>query len=175
MIIEVEGNILDSEATYIAHQCNCISTDYSGLAKSMFEKFPWSQTYSKRPNTMGSTRGGQHVPGTIEILGDGSDKRFVVNMYAQLCPGPPKPHLPGRINNDSKKDRLSYFSSCLTHMKNIDKPYSVAFPYGIGCGLAHGDWSDYKQMIEDFANNEDGISVYIVKYNGPEIDKRPRC
>ena len=29
---------------------------------------------------------------------------------------------------------------------------SVAFPYGIGCGLAGGNWEEYQAMLEEFAN-----------------------
>jgi hypothetical protein len=35
-------------------------------------------------------------------------------------------------------------------MKLLDTD-EIAFPYGIGCGLAGGNWKRYEEMIEEFA------------------------
>jgi hypothetical protein len=57
-----EGNLLDSDAQYIAHQCNCITTHAAGLSKVLFEKYPWANTYITKH------RSGVHSTlGTIDI------------------------------------------------------------------------------------------------------------
>lgn len=49
----VEGNLLNSNAQYIIHQTNCVSFGFSGLANSIFEKYPESNIcgyFNKTPN-----------------------------------------------------------------------------------------------------------------------------
>jgi hypothetical protein len=38
----------------------------------------------------------------------------------------------------------------------------VAFPHGIGCGLAGGDWREYRAALERWADSVP-FSVYTVK------------
>ena len=60
-----------------------------------------------------------------------------------------------RGGKDSKSDRENYFGQCLRKMAELQvmksSKTSVACPYGIGCGLAGGDWSVYMRMIKDFS------------------------
>jgi len=82
MIEIVSGDLLLSPEKYIAHQCNCVTQASAGTAKAIFDKYPHSNTYAERksPDTMG----------TIKILGNGQDERFVINMFAQYYPGKAK-------------------------------------------------------------------------------------
>ena len=57
---------------------------------------------------------------------------------------------------DSKKDRLEYFKKSLIELGLMiwrDYPHikKIAFPHRIGCGIAGGNWIDYKRVIEMFA------------------------
>ena len=64
MIEIVTGNLLDAKEKFIAHRTNCVSQKSAGLAKRIFDKFPYSNIYVNRtdPNT----------PGTLKsFLGDG--------------------------------------------------------------------------------------------------------
>lgn len=137
----VEGDILDATEQYIAHQTNCRSRGAAGLARSIFERFPHANIYQQRaPN--------KSVPGTCDISGDGIKERFVIHMHAQRFPGGPNYGNP--IESDTMIDRLSWFRSCLSHMSQHLDIQSIAFPMGIGCGLACGTWSYYRQEIETF-------------------------
>jgi O-acetyl-ADP-ribose deacetylase (regulator of RNase III) len=134
---EIKGNLLNSKTTYIAHQCNCVSTLSSGLAQSIFCKYPYANTYTTK-----------RTPGTISV------HRNVINMYAQIYPGKSK------YPNDTPDLRIQYFKSCLNEISKL-KGESIAFPYNIGCGLAGGDWQKYKQLIYEFSKNTT-LKVYIV-------------
>lgn len=61
MIKEVKCSLLDSDAKYIAHQTNCVSNYSLGLAKQIFSKFPYADTYSQRIVD-------QSDPGTINLM-----------------------------------------------------------------------------------------------------------
>lgn len=83
----------------------------------------------------------------------------VACLMAQLAPG--KPGAYSSIYcidaaDDSKQKRIAYFQSALDELASLVRDSdgaikTVAFPYGIGCGLAGGDWKVYATMIEAFA------------------------
>ena len=147
----INADLLTATETYIAHQCNCISTDAKALAKSLFDKYPYANTYKKRiyKNVQTHTQ-----PGTIDVL-EGHPQ--IINMYAQYYP-----HI-AKYNNDTQEKRIVWFQECLTHISNIEniKHQTIAMPYNIGCGAAGGNWNIYSKMIEDFANDN---QIYVTLY-----------
>ena len=140
MITHIKGNLLDATEKYIAHQCNVVSSFASGLAGSIFKKYPYSDIYLLRNNF--------DIPGTIIIKGNGADQRYIINMLAQYYPGISRyPDSP----KDGIKAREQYFHQCLNEISKIPDLESIAFPFKIGCGLAGGSWNIYLRMIENFA------------------------
>lgn len=135
----VNDNILNAKTKYIAHACNCISTTSAGLAKDIFNKYPYANIYTNRTS--------QDEPGTIKICGDGINDRFVVNLFSQIYPG--KPKYPE--SKDGYAAREKYFHKCLLSLAKVENLESVAFNYYIGCGLAGGDWKYYHGTILNFA------------------------
>jgi len=158
MLEIIEKNIVLSDSKYIAHQCNCLTTDSAGVAKAIFNAFPYANTY--RTRNYSHYKEAKDVPGTIEIFGDGKEKRYVINMYAQLFPGFPKI---AESTIDGYKAREKSFEQCLDKISEIDNIESISFPYFIGCGLAHGNWENYEKMLEDFSNIING-KVFLYKY-----------
>lgn len=161
MIIEIDGDIAKVDTQYIAHQCNCLSQQSSGLAKILFEIFPWCDIYKDR---VSKDHPDFHpdCPGEISIHGNGQDQRYVINMLAQFWPG--KPKYP-ESTLDGYKAREHYFKSCLQKITKIENLKSIAFPVNIGCGLAGGNWIQYKSFIEHFAEAREDIKVFLVNSN----------
>ena len=154
-IIEIIDDLLTTDIQYIAHQCNCLTQHSAGTAKRIFDEFPYSNVYKNRtiPSELG----------TIKICGNGKDQRFIVNMFAQYYPGRAK------FPNGSKDNptlRINAFKECLRKVEKLPGLLQIAFPYKIGCNLGGGDWSKYKQMLEEFAERiYPFIDVYIIKLN----------
>lgn len=150
------GNLLESECQYIAHQCNCYSTRSAGLATALFKAFPWADVYSDRRQ-----RGNDAASfGSITIHGNPQlNQRQVINIFGQLYPGKPSP---GR---DSVTARLAAFRKALARIARIPELTSIGFPYGIGCGLAGGDWNEYQKLLDDFAEevSMNGVSVILYR------------
>lgn len=144
----VEGDLTTAKEKYIAHQCNCITKYAKGIAKTIFDKFPYSNIYTEREKY------GATIPGKIIICGDGKQKRFIINMMGQVSPG--KPKFP-----ETNEKRAEYFKECLDEITKIKNLTSIAFPYNIGCGLAKGNWPIYQKMIEEFAAT---VKVPVVLY-----------
>jgi O-acetyl-ADP-ribose deacetylase (regulator of RNase III) len=146
MVEIINGDILEAKEKYIVHQCNSVSNQAGGLAHYLFKKFPHADIYSGRPYPFKVNA--SNFPGNIIIKGNGKDQRFVINAIAQYYPG-------RSINDiqllDGRNIREGYFRMCLTKISKIENLESIAFPIRIGCGLAGGDWKNYKMMIELFA------------------------
>lgn len=140
MLEIVNGDLLEAKEKYMAHVCNCVSQKAMGIAKDIFDKFPYANTYINRtvPDNLA----------TIKILGNGQDQRYIINMFSMAYPG--KPRYP-----DSKLDgtlaREKYFHKCLLKIAKIENLESIAFPWRIGCNLGGGDWNIYLGTINNFA------------------------
>ena len=105
-------------------------------------------------------------------------------------------HLQDGNKKDTEEYRLVYFRQALAKLKDYllefnnddddkDKKDSnnnnnklkintIVFPYKIGCGLAGGEWEDYKREIERFAKElllltktrRKKIDIFIVRKEG---------
>jgi O-acetyl-ADP-ribose deacetylase (regulator of RNase III) len=159
MIEIVTGDLLLATEKYIAHQCNCITQNSSGVAKAIFDKFPYANTYATRTEPDALT--------TIKILGNGQDQRYVINMFAQYYPGKPKyPH----SSKDGIEIRGKYFHKCLLKIARIKNLESIAFPWRIGCNLGGGVWAHYLGNLTNFADfvEKQGVRVVIYQREGEE-------
>ena len=145
-----DASILDSTAQVIVQQCHCIAKvkKAKGLAAEIIDRFPHADFYSSRSENS--------TPGKIEIKGGKAVGRIVCAFYSQIHPGEP-----GK-KGDTAQDREAYFERCLRILSKVKGIREVAFPYKIGCGLAKGDWENYSTMIENFAEANEHIKVYIV-------------
>lgn len=156
----VHGNLLEAKEQYICHQCNCISDYAAGLAKQIFQRFPYSDIYSCRKDYPMEFRPlSWEKPGSIITKGDGDSQRYVINMLCQISPGKYKQS----YTTDSYENRLKYFQMALDKISRLKGLNSVAFPYGIGCGLAGGNWDDYYSMLEKLSLKVNA-KVRIYKY-----------
>jgi O-acetyl-ADP-ribose deacetylase (regulator of RNase III) len=159
----IEGDLLDCDAQYIAHQCNCTSKSSSGLAKAIFEKFPYADIYKDRY----SENPFWHKPGELYIRGE-VNQRLVINMTSQVLPGGPGKLFevaPGMSTQETTETREKLFLICLKKIKAIPGIKSVAFPYKVGSGLAGGDWNRYHEVLNRFATQLDKsrVEVFIIK------------
>lgn len=156
MIPIINQSLLEANTKYIAHQCNCKSNYSAGLAKSIFTKFPYSDTYKDRIYT------GYNFPGRIDVLGNGEDNRFIINMYIQFWPGKP-----GKDIYDTNGYRIKHLKQCLSKIAEISNLESIGFPYNLGCGLAGGNFIEYSKILETFADyvSKKNVKTVLYKYD----------
>lgn len=155
----IEGNLLTCDAQYIVHQCNTCTWSAAHLAYDIFKKFPHADIYSdRRPTKNNSAK--KDNPGEIIIRGDGKNQRFVIAILGQVFPGKPRNN---QQHVDSFKHRKKYFFEGLKKISKIKDIKSIAFPWGIGCGVAGGNWQDYQKLIDKFADAFPHIEVQIIK------------
>lgn len=138
MIKIIDGNIFDSKANIICHQCNCQGVMGSGIAKEVKRRYPHVfQSYRK-----------DYEDGKLE-LGYVNFKTSVPNqVIANMC------------SQDGfgydKKQYTDYdaLQECLNHVlmfafNGWDRKPTIAFPYKMACCRGGGDWDIVYKMIED--------------------------
>lgn len=146
MIIETRNqDILKSDIKYIAHQINCVTTTAKGLSEQIFKRYPNTNRYINKSRRVGG-----------ETYFDFTNKedKIIFHLAGQINPGKPRSSYPDRY-----EDRLNYFKKCILSLEDlveylkveykIKEEIIIGFPYGIGCGLAGGNWDDYNKILEE--------------------------
>ena len=151
MLTYETGDIVLGNYPVICHQVNCKGVMGAGLARQIKNEYPEVyMCYLRRCRL-------RNILGNIQpvVCHDG---RVCVNMFAQDGYGR------DRVYTDyyAFKMCLDHLVSYVNALQLVDFRKVVAFPYGIGCGLAGGDWKIIEKMIEEFSKQV-SIDVIIVK------------
>ncbi|MBU8607895.1 macro domain-containing protein [Bacillus pumilus] len=158
MIRIVERNILDTTKNIICHQVNCKGVMGAGLAKQIKSKYPnVFKDYKRLCENQNVKSGKSGLLGATQFV-DVSGNKTIANLFAQDNYGVNK--------RQTDYDAMELCLKSLNSVVNTDyskyKGCSIAIPYGIGCGLAGGDWKIVKQMIDNILGDCD---VTIYKFN----------
>ena len=140
MITYHDGDILTSNADIICHQVNCNGVMGAGLAKQIRERYPKVyELYRNRcRDSIGSLLGQNQY-----ILVD--DNKWIANLFCQDGYGRDKRYTDYGALTKSFTSLICDMGECV-----------IAIPYGIGCGLAGGDWNIVSGIIKDVFNGYKG-------------------
>lgn len=163
MVIEVEGNLLTYPGIdVICHQVNCLGVMGAGIAKQIKSKFPEAFNIYYSACRMG----GKKMLGECQLTE--SRGRIIANLFGEysftesIAPYPENRH----TDYDALRNSLIQLKKW-SHNQGNDTKVSLGVPYKIGCGLAGGDWEGVVYpMLKELFENDDGIVLYIVKWNG---------
>lgn len=135
----VRGDILDAKHGIICHQVNCQLVMGAGLAKQIRDKYPivFSE-YSKLSGTVPMNK----RLGKCQVVEVKPKDLFVANLFGQFAYG--------RIGVHTDYGALAMAMGKLNewHMQNCHRDFPIWVPYGIGCGLAGGDWKRVVEVVE---------------------------
>lgn len=131
----VDGDILDVESGIIAHQVNCVGVMGAGLALQIRNKYPEVYTKYKDCCDTGHSRLGSCL---LVDVGDVT----IANLFAQNGYGRRGVHT----------DYLA-LNKCLIELREFANGREIHIPYGLGCGLAGGDWFVVSAMIDALLPN----------------------
>lgn len=152
MIEIMKGDLLESDCNVIIHQANCFGVMGGGIARHIKSKYP--EVYK-------ADREFRFPVGSIERLGTCSyaktcDGKHIFNMYSQYNYGTDKV----QTDYDAFRKALNIIiiQATHSHIKNIE----IGLPYGIGCGLAGGDWKIVSKIIEDISEKQNW-PIYLYK------------
>lgn len=129
----IRGDLLSSDASAICHQVNCRCVMGAGIAAVISEKWPIVKERYKK--AFENLKDRHSLLGKIQTVKIGQN-RYVVNIFGQ---------------DDYGHDGVYTDYSALNRaFKQLNKRFAgqtVAFPYGFGCGLGGGDWTDIERMM----------------------------
>jgi O-acetyl-ADP-ribose deacetylase (regulator of RNase III) len=155
MIIEIKGDITESDCEVIAHGVNCQNVMGSGVAKALFDKWPKvKENYHNQIDVdymLGILDEPFQLLGTMQVVSVEKDK-YVLNCFTQLHYG---------ASGD-------LFLSYDALIQSLERAYrfcralevnEIALPK-IGCGLAGGDWNIVTAILNSVFPNDFKVKVY---------------
>jgi len=159
-VIEVHGDILESDCDVIIHCCNCFNTMGAGIAKLIKDR--WPEAYdidSKTPRRDRNKLG--YFSSCLT-----SDNFTVINLYAQFDYG--RPEDGRRLNYDALRVGLQRF------LWQLDK--QGARPkigtYYLGCSNAGGDIKEVLKILQTLFT-EHPLYIYVDKKPKQKKDHKP--
>ena len=172
---EIHGNLItlakEGHFDIIAHGCNCYNTMGAGIAKTIKEEFPQAYdadlaTRRGDVNKLGNfTKAEINLdlpsPATVndmQSLGLVIKKLTIINAYTQFHFGS------NHEDGDSKPVDYDAITLCMRKINHIYAGKSIGLPL-IGAGLAGGEWSVIKHIIQ---NELKDMNVTVVHFQ-PEI------
>lgn len=138
MVKIIEGNIFDSKANIICHQCNCQGVMGSGVAAEVKKRYP--HVFQKYRD--------DYIAGNLELgyvcFATAKRDQVIANMCGQNKFG-----YDGAVYTNYEQ-----LQKCLDRVKEYavyeyDKKPVIAFPYLMSCYRGGGDWNVVYRMIED--------------------------
>lgn len=156
MLRFVQGDLLRSDCTIIGQQCNCFSVMGAGFARQIKKMYPGAyladKTFPFSPQ---------------ERLGKFSyficPNRAVFNLYGQYRYGRDIKYTDYQALRSSLQSMFRFIS---TNRDSIFRGWliKIGFPYGMGCGLAGGNWPSVSHML-DILSDQFKMTVFIYKLN----------
>ncbi|TCJ01149.1 macro domain-containing protein [Cytobacillus praedii] len=150
MIKIVEGDILQATESIIGHQVNCQGVMGAGLAKQIRVMYPI--VFNGYKNYC-NNRHPYDLLGEVQLI-QVSNEKYIANIFAQLNYGRKK-----LIYTDYES-----LSKGMNYLKDLARKYdkSITLPYGIGCGLAGGDWNVVHKLIQEVFEDYE-VTLYKFK------------
>ena len=134
-MIHINDDILNVREGIIAHQVNCKRVAGAGLALQIRSKYPdWYTSYRNRAPQLG-----------ICSLFKVSDTLMIASLYGQYGYGRGTMHTDYRALEDALLN-LYIWRDMVSMI--------ISFPFGMGCGLAGGDWDIVSDLIEKYFPND---------------------
>lgn len=152
MIKIVNGNILNCTEDIIVHQVNVAGVMGGGVARQLADKYKGlEEFYSEHCKELDNNYA--YLSGTVLFYGDST--KTIANMFSQM---------------PSFETDYIAMEKCLRYIKMWaeNNNLSIAIPYGIGCGIANGDWNTVLSIIDKVFKD---YEVTLYKLEGADIDE----
>ena len=149
LLIHVKEDLLQSDCDIIFHQANCFSTFGAGLAKQIKEKYPAAFEADKSSPLSPEEKLGKY---TSAIVQKGNKDFKIANLYGQF-----------RYGRDQQYTNYKALYSALTSFLKDEgslEGLKLGVPFGLGAGLAGGDWLEVKRILE-VACHDFHVSIYM--------------
>ncbi len=165
IVKKIQGDLFDAEEKWVLQQCNCVTVRSHGLSTAIDHKWGVNPYSCRRAMGRRNCAISRDIddPGTNKVMDGDDGKKKIICAFAQWAPGKPGHYdafypPPPSDKQDTTAQRLTWFEECLENL-DLGDDEKVAVPYKVGCGLAGGDWKQYKRALDnsdvDFVNSRD--------------------
>lgn len=151
----INQNIFDGEWHGMVHCANLYHTFGAGIAKQIKIKYP--SAYQADCET---PKGSEKKLGTYSSSHE--NDKSIYNLYAQVGIGNDGDPLKRNCRYDHIHDAMWLVCEYIIDTKG-NLPYILGIPYGMGCGLAGGEWSIVYSILEFIENQFPDIHFRIYK------------
>ena len=152
MVKTINCDIFDSSATTILHVANIYCSFGTGIAKEIRKRYPRAYQVDKMTKHADSSKIGQFT----FAAADKNQEQSVANLYAMTGIGTSK----RQLSYDALIECLENLKSWMIKMEMDNE--IIGIPYGMGAGLAGGDWIIVESIIQSIFTNSD-FNVLICK------------
>ena len=132
------GNLVEADERIIVHQVNCCGVMGAGVARAIRNK--WPKVFESYHRTCKKFEDYELIGKTLPVA---IDDKLILNVFGQRLYG--------------YSGRYTEYPALRQAFASIAERYpneKIAMPYGIGCGLAGGDWEVVSNIIEEiFGDN----------------------
>ncbi|KDE22835.1 hypothetical protein EF83_15605 [Bacillus subtilis] len=150
-----KGNILDATEDIIVQQVNCKGLMGAGLAKAILNKYPnvKKEYQSFRNFNLNKGLTDKDLLGLVNYVRV-SDGKVIANVFGQI-------NIKKNRFDKTVYTKTEALARGLTEVKELSKQLnkSVAIPYGMGCGLAGGDWNIISELIDSIFSDYN-VTIY---------------
>lgn len=161
-ITVIKQNLIHAKEDIIGHQVNGLEIMGGGVAKDIRAAFPlvynryaeYVKAHPSPESILGKNLMISQNDTPVHQLNPKSGIKIVANLFGQARIGRDKKHTDDAAIKKAMID-LAEFAKI--------KGFTVALPYGIGCGLGGGDWSETYAMIENVFSDQ---HVTLYQYKG---------
>jgi hypothetical protein len=150
-MIITNGNLLNTELTFIIHQVNCQGVMGAGIARQIKERFPkaWEQ-YKADLAAHGDSNLGSYSYAS-------ENGKIIFSIFGQDNYGRDKCYTNYlALRRGIRKAIIDYRD---TYSIKSYVQLVLAVPYGLGCGLGGGDWCKVRGLLEDIEQKENVVFV----------------
>lgn len=146
MIHMKTGDLLDADELILGHQVNCRGVMGAGLAFQI--KITYQEVFNSYVHAC-NVYGDKNLGNCLALVtSDG--EHVIANLFGQVG-----------IGTNERQTNYDALERALRQLHDLAKynGNSVALPYGLGCGLAGGDWNIVYDMIDNIFQDYE-VSIY---------------
>lgn len=139
----------------MAHCANLYHTMGAGIARQIAKRFP-EAVVADRNTVKGDTKLGGYSVGILQ------DSRRIYNLYAQIGIGNNGTVLNRNLRYDALADSLWRVMEEID-LFVTDEKLTLAIPWGIGCGLAGGNFDIVSSILSSLDKEFDKVNIAVYK------------
>jgi O-acetyl-ADP-ribose deacetylase (regulator of RNase III) len=137
----IRGNILDQTHGIIGHQVNCQLVMGAGLAKQIRDKYP--RAFTQYRDVFAKIKIAKRL-GKAQIVEVVRPTLYIANLFGQYN------FLPRHVKHTDYPALTMALRQLRMWRNNIKgKDFPIYLPFGLGCGLAGGEWRVVEGIIRD--------------------------